>query len=252
VGIYNSQYESYYSKFSGNRKNYNPYASNFQGKNRSEVGKINLDYFMKRLLRELIGVFIMLLIVFICKSVVTPQTTTVYGYCKVMVNKNYDYTYLLSNIKYLKFSNIKDYEERIENYIDELKAKVNGGDTVKEKVKKNFISPIKGEVVLNESKDGIDIEAKAGTEVVAASDGIIKEVNESQQLGKYILIDHGSGIESRYSYLNSTEVKSGSEIKKGELIGKSGTSFKTADSALHFELIYMGESINPKEYMNFN
>jgi hypothetical protein len=158
LGIYNSQYESYYSKFSGNRKNYNAYASNAYVNNRRDAGKINLDYFMKRLLRELIGVFIMLIIVLLCKAVVTPQTTSVYSYCKVMVNKNYDYTYLLTNINKINLYNIKDYEEKVKEYIDELKAKVSNGDMEKESVKNNFISPstIKGEVVLVDSEDGSD------------------------------------------------------------------------------------------------
>jgi murein DD-endopeptidase MepM/ murein hydrolase activator NlpD len=251
VGNYNSQYESYYSKFSGNRRGYNPYAANYHSNSRSGTRKLDGNYLIKRLLRELIGVFIMFMSVFVCKTIVTPQTTAVYNYSKSIVNTNYDYTYLLSKIKSINISNIDDLQQRIQESIETLKVRVSGGQTIKEKTKSNFIAPVSGEVILDDGKNGIEIAAQEGSKVVVVCDGTIKEAGENQELGKYILIDHGDGIESRYCYLSSIEVKQGSQVKKGDIAGKSGNSHKTANPSLHFDLYYMGETVSPTEYIDF-
>lgn len=63
------------------------------------------------------------------------------------------------------------------------------------------------------------------------------------------MIDHGEGIETKYGHLNLLSVKKGIEVKKGEVIGKSGNTGKSTGPHLHFELLYMGESKNPEDYI---
>jgi murein DD-endopeptidase MepM/ murein hydrolase activator NlpD len=252
VGDYNSQYESYYSKFGANKRSYNPYSGYSYGNNRTQKEKLNLNYFVKRFLRELIGVFCLLILILICKAVVTPQTTAVYKYSKNVVNSNYDYTYIISTIKSFNISNVDDMQKKLQDIIETLKVNIGGGVKINEKVKSNYIPPVKGEIVLNDGKNGIDIAVAAGSEVKAVYDGNVKEASESLDKGKYVLIDHGSGIESVYSYLSEISVKKNTSIKKGDSLGKTGNLKKSAEPGLHFDLIYMGETIKPVEYINFN
>lgn len=263
MGNYNSQYESYYSKFTGNKRNNNPYSNYLYRNNASSSNKVSGNYFTRRLLRELIGVFCLLFLVLVCKVIVTPQTQAVYNYSKNIVDNNYDYTYLIETVKSINISDMKNINEKVQDSIEALKVKITGGQTIKDQVKENFIYPIDGEITsaYGERNDpitgeksyheGVDINAPEGSNVKAAFDGSIKESGENETLGKYILVNHGSGIESRYAHLSSILVEQSNNIKKGEVIGKSGNTGKSTAPHLHFELLYMGQSKNPVEYINF-
>ncbi|RHW66771.1 M23 family peptidase, partial [Clostridium botulinum] len=96
----------------------------------------------------------------------------------------------------------------------------------------------------------IDIDAKENTEVLASFGGTVKECGEDKELGKYILLDHGQGIETKYAHLNKIKVKKGEEVKKGKDIAESGNTGKSTGAHLHFEIIYMGENKNPQDYFS--
>ena len=65
------------------------------------------------------------------------------------------------------------------------------------------------------------------------------------------MIDNGSGIETKYGYLSVVNVKKGDNVKKAQVIGKSGSMGTPAVSSLHYEILYMGENLNPAEYVSF-
>lgn len=245
MGNYNSQYESYYSSMVNKRKKYN------YGINHRESFKIDGNFFIKRAVRDLIGVFILFVFVLGCKLISTPQTTVAYNYSKSILEQNFDYKTAINAIKNM---NAKGIENKITDWIDTTKTKIIGGKTLKERLKADFIIPVEGVINVskdNQLKDGIDISAKAGTEILASFDGKVKECGEDNKQGKYIIIDHGGGIETKYTKLSDITLKKGDGIKKGEVIGKvEGTSSELA-SYLHFELSYMGESLNPEDYLNF-
>ena len=134
---------------------------------------------------------------------------------------------------------------------------------------KNMILPTEGSVVTEYTKDAlmysntleswishkaIDIGAKEGTVVVAAMDGVIKEVYEDELWGIVIVIDHGDKLETRYSNLSTKEmVKVGLNIKQGDHISKVGKTAKIEmlmEPHLHFEMIKDGKIIDPRSISN--
>lgn len=258
MGNYNSQYESYYNSMVNKRKNYGGYGYSLQN-NKS----FNLDgkFILKRLMRDLIGVFILFLFVIICKLVVTPQTTAAYNYSKEFVNKSYDYKQI---INYVKAFNYNETEEKVTEWLDSIKAKITGGKTLKDKLKTDFLLPIEGAVVspygqrtnpITNKKEfhyGIDIGAAPETEVLCSGEGKVKDCGEDGQLGKYILIDHGSGIGTKYACLSEVLVNNGDAIKKGQSIAKIGGTSELKEPHLHFELLNMGENKDPQQYLNFS
>lgn len=258
MGNYNSQYESYYNTLVNKRKNYGNYS---YGLGNNHKFGINNNFILKRLTRDLIGVFILFVFVIGCKLVVTPQTKAVYDYAKKMLNINFDYNKAIITIKNL---DTKNFEEKVTNWLEDVKSKIVGGKTIKEQIQENFILPVEGTIISsfgekidsanNENKfnEGINIEAKIGTEVVCPFNGEVKDCGEEAALGKYILIDHGNGIETKYGNLSEVLVKNGEQLNKGVVIGKIGNSGKVTVPYLYFELMYMGENKNPEEYLNFN
>ncbi|WP_125152600.1 peptidoglycan DD-metalloendopeptidase family protein [Clostridium rectalis] len=254
MGSYNSQYEDYYRNLRRKRER-SSYNMNSLNKKKSSN---NSNYLVKRIIRDLSGAVVLFFIVIICRLIVTPQTQAVYNYSKKIVEKSYDYNAIYAKVKTL---NISKFQDKATDFIENIKAKVTGGRTIKEKVKAEFTMPVKGNITSNygyredpvtKSKkfhEGIDIDVKENTDIKVVYDGKVKDCGEDVELGKYVLIDHGQGIETKYAHLNELSIKKGDELKKGSIIGKSGNTGKSTGPHLHFELLYMGESKNPSEFI---
>lgn len=257
MGNYNSQYESYYSSLINKRKKNDYY--NFSS-NVNSPFKFDKEHILKRFVRELIGVLLLFLFVLGCKVIVTPQTKAAYEYSKKMLDENYDYGKAVTAIKSV---NLKDLEDSTTSWLENIKTKLTGEETIKEKITSNFMLPAEGDIVsafgqeitmLNGDKkvhEGIDIDLKTDSEVICPYKGRVKKIGEDKILGKYILIDHGDGVETKYGGLNSILVSNDESLSKGSVIGKSGGNNELETAHLHFELIYMGENKDPKEYMNY-
>lgn len=255
MGSYNSQYQSYYSTLQRGNRN-RQYGNRVPSKGNART--LNKNFLVRRLFQELIGVLCLFLIVLICKIVKTPQTIQFYGYCKNVVSYNYDYKSLYQSVRNV---NINELSSSIEDYIDKLKSDITGEKTIKEKVISEFIPPLNGKIISafgnrvnpvtkkSEFHYGVDIEAAVGTEVKSCSGGYVKFIGEDDTLGKYVLIDHGIGIETKYADLKEIKVKKDDKVKEGDTIALSGNGGESASPQLHFELLYMGESKNPEEYI---
>lgn len=102
--------------------------------------------------------------------------------------------------------------------------------------------PVSGQV---EMHYGIDILGVEGTIVQAAQAGTVREVAEEQVLGIYVVIDHGEGVVTRYAHLAEAAVEPGTDVNKGQAIGKMGSTGVTNDAHLHFEVLVDGQPVDP-------
>lgn len=93
---------------------------------------------------------------------------------------------------------------------------------------------------------GLDIAADTDTPIMASLTGTVKEVGENDSYGKYVLIDHGSGIETRYAHCNSISVKQGDRVNMGNEIAKVGSTGDSSGSHVHLELLIDGTPYNPQ------
>jgi len=91
----------------------------------------------------------------------------------------------------------------------------------------------------------IDFQAKRGTPVYAAADGIVRFSRRSGEKGNTIVIDHGNGYKTVYAHLLSMSVKTGQRVKQGQRIAKSGSTGRTTGPHLHFEVWDSRKHINP-------
>lgn len=258
MGNYNSQYEDYYSSFRKKSKiRYSPYNINGNFLNRGEKKKEG--FLVKRITRDLAGTLVLFIIVTGCRLVVTPQTQSIYNFSKRVVDESYDYKVIGQKFNELNFITV---QEKLMNTIDQIRSRITGKETILNKIKNNFTLPLEGtetsafgyrtDPVTKEKSfhAGIDLGVKENTEVKVCFDGKVKDCGDDEQLGKYILIDHGEGIETKYAHLNKIFVKKEDAVKKSQVIAKSGNTGKSTGPHLHFELLYMGENKNPKEYFN--
>lgn len=101
---------------------------------------------------------------------------------------------------------------------------------------------------------GIDLRAKVFTPVHATADGIVKKVMPYNRgnYGRMVVIYHAHGFETLYAHLRRTKVKEGDYIKKGDVIGLSGSSGRSTGPHLHYEVKYTSSYLNPKDFMDWN
>ncbi|MGM9550740.1 MAG: murein hydrolase activator EnvC family protein [Clostridia bacterium] len=99
---------------------------------------------------------------------------------------------------------------------------------------------------------GIDIGAAYGLPIVAAEDGTVVTAKYGSGYGKYIVINHGSGITTLYGHCSSLLVSSGDKVKKGQTIAKIGSTGVSTGNHLHFEVRINGQTADPLTYVSTN
>ena len=98
---------------------------------------------------------------------------------------------------------------------------------------------------------GQDFEVPYGTEVYATGDGIIAESGwNSGGFGNYIVIDHDYGVQTTYGHLSNIRVSKGMNVKRGDLIGLSGSSGTSSGPHLHYQIEQFGDKKNPINFFN--
>ena len=61
-----------------------------------------------------------------------------------------------------------------------------------------------------------------GESVLAMQTGAVALVGESENLGKFVVIDHGCGLRTWYTNLSFTNVEQGDILLAGQSVGKTG------------------------------
>lgn len=87
-------------------------------------------------------------------------------------------------------------------------------------------------------------------DVVAAAAGIVAFSEDLGVFGKSVGIDHGLGIASVYSNLDSLSVSRGDEVIVGQSIGTFGSTGFAPQSQAHFEVRVQGVPVDPTEWLS--
>lgn len=95
---------------------------------------------------------------------------------------------------------------------------------------------------------GLDFAAKTGTNVFATGDGTVEVAERKSGYGNMIDISHGYNYTTRYAHLKEILVKPGQTVKRGDLIGKVGSTGKSTGPHLHYEVRFKDEPQNPVNY----
>lgn len=97
---------------------------------------------------------------------------------------------------------------------------------------------------------GIDLSGPIGTPIYATADGVVSEAGwNNGGYGNLIKVDHGRGVETRYAHLSQIVVAPGQRVKRGQMIGKMGSTGRSTGSHLHYEVRIEGRAVNPIPFM---
>ncbi len=94
---------------------------------------------------------------------------------------------------------------------------------------------------------GVDYSAAIGTPVKSTADGRISFRGEKNGYGNVVEIDHGQKYSTLYAHLSGfkANLKRGSIIRQGDVIGYVGNTGLATGPHLHYEFRVNGEHINP-------
>jgi murein DD-endopeptidase MepM/ murein hydrolase activator NlpD len=96
---------------------------------------------------------------------------------------------------------------------------------------------------------GMDIAAAGGTPIRAAQDGKVTRAGWSGGYGNYTCLSHGKHegkhLSTCYAHQSEILVKVGERVKRGEIIGRVGTTGASTGDHLHFEVRLDGEPVDP-------
>lgn len=97
----------------------------------------------------------------------------------------------------------------------------------------------------SKTHQGLDFHAPIGTPVFAIGSGkVITSKDTGTNTGKWIAIQHSSGIISRYMHLDTRLVEVGEQVSSGQQIATSGRTGITQSAAhLHLDLKKSGMAI---------
>ncbi len=95
------------------------------------------------------------------------------------------------------------------------------------------------------TNDGIDIAAPVGEAVHAAADGVVISATELDTYGKLVVLRHANGYVTVYADMSEIDVKEGDQVRRGQIIAKSGKTGNVPAPRLHFELRRDGKAIDP-------
>ena len=97
---------------------------------------------------------------------------------------------------------------------------------------------------------GIDLAGSYGSPIFATADGIVLRAGwNSGGYGNLIELDHGRGITTRYGHMSAILVKAGEHVKRGEQIGRMGSTGRSTGNHLHYEVRIDGRAVNPIPFM---
>ncbi|PAF44298.1 peptidoglycan DD-metalloendopeptidase family protein [Helicobacter sp. 11S02596-1] len=94
---------------------------------------------------------------------------------------------------------------------------------------------------------GVDYAARAGTAIRAASDGRVVYVGVKGGYGKTVEISHGNGLKTLYAHMSAFAkgIRSGVYVKKGQIIGRVGSTGVSTGPHLHFGVYKNNRPVDP-------
>ena len=98
-------------------------------------------------------------------------------------------------------------------------------------------------------RNGVDIEAAVGREVLAVHGGHVIYTGWFKGYGNLIIMDHGNEYYTLYAHIADIEAKEGEDVRQGQRIGTVGDTGSLAGPRLYFEVRYQGKPQDPEQWL---
>jgi murein DD-endopeptidase MepM/ murein hydrolase activator NlpD len=92
---------------------------------------------------------------------------------------------------------------------------------------------------------GFDYDAPVDSPILAVADGTVVFAKEMFFEGNAVFVDHGGGLVSMYFHLATIKVQVGQEVKRGETLGREGSTGRATGPHLWFGVRWHDARIDP-------
>ncbi len=96
---------------------------------------------------------------------------------------------------------------------------------------------------------GLDLIAPFKSPVFATSAGVVTFSGVNGNYGRFIEIEHGAGLMTRFGHLHKLLVKKGDVVKPGQKIALLGNSGRSTGAHLHYEVRFNNKPRNPMKFI---
>jgi len=107
-----------------------------------------------------------------------------------------------------------------------------------------------GKTVDEQNHLGLDMASLRADPVPASNDGVAVFAGYLGIYGNCVVIDHGYGVQTLYGHMSSVDVKEGQQVKRGETIGRSGSTGLAGGDHVHFAVMLDGLPVTPIEWFD--
>ena len=148
------------------------------------------------------------------------------------------------------------YDKVIKEAVDKVVTVGTASNSYKT-VSSGFIKPLSGRYTITSyygdgrNHKGIDFAADMRTPILAVASGTVIYSGYDGDYGYNVIIEHSSGIRTRYAHASALCVSAGDKVSQGEMIATVGSTGWSTGSHLHFEVIINGSRVNPAPYLGF-
>ncbi|WP_208250330.1 M23 family metallopeptidase [Rhizobium sp. T1470] len=111
----------------------------------------------------------------------------------------------------------------------------------------NRRDPFLGRLALH---SGIDFRFAPGEKVRPTAPGKVIAAGWTGGYGNMVEVDHGNGISTRYGHMSEILVKVGDKVDRTDVIGLAGSTGRSTDTHLHYEVRQDGRAVDPIYFMN--
>ncbi len=176
-----------------------------------------------------------------------------------------------SNQKYAALSDVKSQQRELEQSLDELEEVSQqitsslrameqtpvGRRMAKMQFKGGFLRPVPGRVsspfgwrrhpILGRMKlhTGVDLASGYGTPIHAAASGVVVYASYMRAYGNAVIINHGGGVTTLYGHCSWLGVRTGEEVRQGQVIARVGSTGYSTGPHCHFEVRRHGVPVCP-------
>ena len=92
---------------------------------------------------------------------------------------------------------------------------------------------------------GVDVKAAYGQTVPSVAGGTVVTAGSQGSYGLTVVVEHDSGIRTRYAHLSELAVRPGDVVTRGQDVGRVGSTGRSTGPHLHFEVLEEGKPVNP-------
>lgn len=101
-----------------------------------------------------------------------------------------------------------------------------------------------------EGHEGQDIAAPWGSTVRSTADGLVVYAAARNGYGNVVVIYHGNGLQTRYGHLSQISVEAGQRVRRGEEIGRVGSTGRSTGPHCHYEVRENSTPVDPRQYQS--